>query len=169
MHRCVDEVKRTVQAISNSQSNVQEISKAEILYKVNNINRSVEKLLTTVDKVGESQNRVQDILGDLYDKVCKDMKRMEDGEPQDIELLPKIKDIRQRMNQVNLGQECVKETMIELRDSIEGHPNSRKRTYYQTISSIKEKHDRKGKQPRLSREINLAYLDKQYEEILEIP
>ena len=80
MHRCVDEIKRTVQAISNSQSNVHEISKAEILYKVNNINRSVENILKTVDKVGESQNRVQDILGDLYD-IIKDIKRLDDGEP----------------------------------------------------------------------------------------
>ena len=158
MHRCVDEVKRTVQAISNSQSNVQEISKAEILYKVNNIN-------TTVGKMGESQNQVQDILGDFYD-IIKDMKRMEDGESQNTELLQKIKDISQRINQVNLELESVKETMTKLRDSIEGHPNSRKRTYYQTVSSTKEEQDRKVKQPRLSSEINLAYLDKQYGEIL---
>ena len=81
--------------------------------KVNNINRSVENILTTVDKVGESQNRVQEILGDLYD-IIKDMNRMDDGEPQDTELLQKIKDISQRMNQVNLGQESVKEIMMEL-------------------------------------------------------
>ena len=65
MHRCVDEVKRTVQAISNAQNNVQRISKAEILYKVNNINRSVENIITAVEQVGESQNSVKDILGDL--------------------------------------------------------------------------------------------------------
>ena len=74
MHRCVDDVKRTVQAISNSQNNVQEISKAEILLKVNNINRSVENILTTVNKVGESQNRVQEILGDLHDIIKEWMK-----------------------------------------------------------------------------------------------
>ena len=77
MHRCVDEVKRTVQAISNSKNNVQEISKAEILLKINNLNRSVENILTTVDKVGESQNRVQEILGDLCN-IIKDMNRMDD-------------------------------------------------------------------------------------------
>ena len=71
MHRCVDEVKRTVQAISNSQNNVQEISKAEILYKVNTINRSVENILASMEQVGESQNRVKDILGDLYE-IIKD-------------------------------------------------------------------------------------------------
>ena len=134
MHRCVDEIKRTVQAISKSQNNVQEISKAEVLLKVNNINRSVENILTTLDKIGESQSTVQEILGDLYD-IIKDMNRMDDGEPQDSELLQKIKDISLRMNQVNLGQESVKETMMELRDIIEGHPSSRKRAYYQTVTS----------------------------------
>ena len=168
MHRCADEVKRTVQAISKSQNNVQEISKAEILLKVNNINRSVDNILTTVYKVGESQSRVQEILGDLYD-ITKDMNRMSEGEPQDTELLQKIKDISQRMKQVNLGQESVRETMMELRDSIEGHPTSRKRAYYQTVSSDREEQDRKGKQPRLSSETNIAYLDKQYGEILEVP
>ena len=97
------------------------------------------------------------------------MKRMEDGEPQDTELLQKINDISHRMNQVNLGQESVKETIIELKDSIEGNPNYRKRTYYQTVSSEMQHHDKRGKQPRLSSEINLAYLDKQYKEILEVP
>ena len=73
------------------------------------------------------------------------------------------------MNQVNLGQESVKETMIELRDSIEDNPNYRKRTYYQTVSSEKKQQGKRGKQPRLSSEINLAYLNKQYGEILEVP
>ena len=158
MHRCVDGVKRTVQVISKSQNNVQEISKAEILLKVNNINRSVENILTIVDKVGESQNRVQEILGDLHD-IIKDMNRMDDGEPQDTELLQKIKDISQRMNQVNFGQESVKEIMMELRNSIEGNPTSRKRAYYQTVSSDREEQGRRGKQPRLSSEIKMAYLE----------
>ena len=72
------------------------------------------------------------------------------------------------MNQVNLGQEFVKETMMELRDSIEGNPTSRKRAYYQTITSDREVQGRRGKQPRLSSEINMAYLDKQYGKILEV-
>ena len=67
----------------------------------------------------------KDILYDLYD-IVKDMKRMDDGEPQDTELLQKINDINHRMTQVNLGQESVKETMIELKDSIEDNPNSRR-------------------------------------------
>ena len=96
------------------------------------------------------------------------MKRMEDDEPQDTELLQKINDINHRMTQVNLGQESIKETMIELKDSIEGYPNSRKRTYYQTVSSESQQQDSRGKQPRLSSEINLAYLDKQYGGILEV-
>ena len=69
-----------------------------------------------MDEVGESQNRVQEILGDLYD-IIKDMNRMDDGEPPDTELLQKIKDISQGMK-----QESVKETMMKLRDSIEGNP-----------------------------------------------
>ena len=136
--------------------------------KINNINRSVENILTTADKVGESQNRVQEILGDLCD-VIKDMNRMDDREPQDTELLQRIKDISQRMNQVNLGQESVKEAMMELRDSIEGNLTSRKRAHYQRVSSDREEQGRRGKQPRLSSEINMAYLHKQYGEILEIP
>ena len=147
---------------------MQEISRAKILYKINNISRSVENIVITVDKVDESQNRIKDILGDLYD-IIKGMKRMDEGEPQDTELLQKIKDISHRMNQFSLGQESVKETMIELRDSIEGNPHPRKRTYYQTVSSEKKQQDRKGKQPRLSSEINPAYLDKQYGDILEVP
>ena len=73
------------------------------------------------------------------------------------------------MNQVNLGQESVKETMIELKDSIEGNPNSRKKSYYQTVSLERQIQENKGKQPRLSSEINMAYLDKQCGEILEVP
>ena len=73
------------------------------------------------------------------------------------------------MNQVYLGQEYVKETMIELRNNIEGNPNTRKRTYYQTVSSEMQQKDNRDKQPRLSSEINLAYLGKQYGEILEVP
>ena len=59
--------------------------------------------------------------------------------------------------------------MMESKDNIEGNPTSRMRVYYQTVSSDREEQDRKGKQPRLSSKINMAYLDKQYGEILEVP
>ena len=73
------------------------------------------------------------------------------------------------MTQVNLGQESVKEVMTKLESSLEGNPRSKKRGYYQTIDCNTSHYEEKTKQPRLSSELNFAYLNRQYGEILEIP
>ena len=92
MHRCVDEVKRIVQTIITSQENVREIliQRAEVLFKVNNVQRSMGDVSKTVKKVSGTQEGMKDILRDLHD-IIKDMERMDESEPQDTELLQKIK------------------------------------------------------------------------------
>ena len=47
------------------------------------------------------------------------MNRPDRSDPQDFELLQKVNDISNRMTQVNLGQESVKEVMNELKRSLE--------------------------------------------------
>ena len=173
MHRCVDQMKTMVQSISTSQEivkgNLKEIlaQRAEELLKVNQINRSVKDITLTVNDVSKSQDSTKNILKDLYD-IINDMNR-DRNEPQDFELSQKINDISNRMTQVNLGQESVKEVMTKLKSSLEGNPRSRKRGYYQTIDCDTPHYEAKTKQPRLSSELNFAYLNRQYGEILETP
>ena len=91
------------------------------------------------------------------------------NEPQDFELLQKINDISNRMTQVNLGQESVKEVMTKLKSSLGGSSRSNKRGYYQTVDCVTPHYEEKTKQPRLYSELNFAYLNRQYGEILEVP
>ena len=133
MHRCVDQMKTMLQSLSNSQDNLKDFlnQRAEVLLKVDQINRSVKDITHSVNDVSESQDRIKNILKDLYD-IINYMNR-DKNEPQDFELLQKITDISNRMTQVNLGQESVKEVMTKLKSSLEQNPRSKKRGYYQTI------------------------------------
>ena len=91
------------------------------------------------------------------------------GDSPDFELMQKINDISNRMTQVNLGQESVKEVMTELKSTLERKPENNKRGYYQTTDCDKPHYEEKVKQPRLSSDLNFAYFDRQYGEILEVP
>ena len=79
----------------------------------------------------------------------------------------KIDEISRRMAQVNLGQETVKEAMIELKTSLTS-PRSQKRGYYQTVECDDPHYENKIKNPRFSSELNFAYFDRQYGEVLEV-
>ena len=141
--------------------------RVEVLLKVNQINRSVKDITHPVYDVSESQDSIKNILKDQY-HIINDMNR-DKNKPQDFELLQKINDISKRMTQVNLGQESVKEVMTKLKSTLEGNPRSKKRGYYQTIDCATPHYEEKTKQPRLSSELNLSYLERQYGEILEVP
>ena len=80
-----------------------------------------------------------------------------------------INDISNRMTQVNLGQESVKEVMTELKSTLERKPENNKRGYYQTTDCDTLHYEDKVKQPRLSSDLNFAYFDRQYGQILEVP
>ena len=73
------------------------------------------------------------------------------------------------MKQVNLNQESVKEVVTELRSSLEYNPTNNKRGYYETMDCVETHYKNRNKHPRLSSELNFAYFDKQYGDILEIP
>ena len=170
MHRCVDQMKKMLQSIGESQDNLKDFmtQRAEVMLKVNQISRSVEDVIYSVNAVSESQDSVKSILKDLYD-IVNDMNRPDRGDPQDFELLQKINDISNRMTQVNLGQESVKEVMTELKSSLERKPRKNKRGYYQTTDCATPHYEEKIKHPRLSSDLNFAYFDRQYGEILEVP
>ena len=101
---CID-----VQYISNCQENVKELltQRAEVLLKVNQINRNMKDITHTVNDVSDSQDSIKNILKDLYD-IINDMNRYDRNEPQDFKLLQKIDNISKGMTQVNLGQELRK-------------------------------------------------------------
>ena len=86
----------------------------------------------------------------------------------DFELMQKINDISNRMTQVNLGQESVREVMTELKSTLERKPETNKRGYYQTTDCDHPHYEEKVKQPRLSSDLNFAYFDRQYGQILEV-
>ena len=85
-----------------------------------------------MNAVSESQDSIKSILKDLYD-IINDMNNLDRSDSQDFELLQKINNISNRMTQVNLGQESVKEVMTELKSTLERKPRNNKRGYYQTI------------------------------------
>ena len=97
------------------------------------------------------------------------MKNPNRGDPMDFELMQKINDISNRMTQVNLGQESVKEVMTELKSTLERKTENNKRGYYQTIDCDQPHYEEKVKHPRLSNDLNFAYFDRQYGQILEVP
>ena len=159
-----------LQSIGESQDNLKDFmnQRAEVMLKVNQISRSVKDITHSVNDVSESQDSIKNILKDLYD-IINDMNRPDRSEPQDFELLQRINDIRNSMAQVNLGQESKKEVMTKVKSSLEGNPRSKKRGYYQTFDCDTPHYEEMTKQPRLSSELNFAYFDRQYGEILEIP
>ena len=169
MHRCVNQMKKMLQSIGESQDNLKDfmIQKATIKLQVNQISRDVEEMTHSVNAVSESQDSIKSILKDLYD-IINDMNNPDRSDSQDFELLQKINDISNRMTQVNLGQESGKEVMTELKSTLERKPENNKRGYYQTTDCATPHHEEKVKQPRLSSDLNFAYFDRQYGEILEV-
>ena len=83
------------------------------------------------------------------------------------DFVKKMDKISRRMAQINLGQETVKEAMTELKTSLTS-PRSQKRGYYQTVECDDPHYENKIKHPRLSNDLNFAYFDKQYGEVLEV-
>ena len=142
--------------------------RAEVKLQVNQISRNVGEITHSVNAVSESQDSIKSILKDLY-HIINEMNRPDRGDPQDFELLQKINDIRNRMTQVNLGQESVKKVMTELKRTLERKPRNNKRGYYQTTDCAKPHYEEKVKHPRLSSDLNFAYFDRQYGKILEVP
>ena len=121
-----------------------------------------------MNAVSESQESIKSILKDLYD-IINDMNNPDRSDSQDFELLQKINDISNRMTQVNLGQESVKEVMTELKSTLERKPRNNKRGYYQTIDCANPHYEEQVKYSRLSSDLNFAYFDRQYGEILKVP
>ena len=69
MHRRVDQVKKMLQSISESQENLKDfmIQEATIKLQVNQISRDVQGITQSIDTVSESQDNMKNILKDLYD------------------------------------------------------------------------------------------------------
>ena len=170
MHRCIDQIKRTLQSINESQNNLTDfmIQKATIKLQVNQISRDVQGIMQSIDSVGESQYSTKKILQDLYD-IINEMNNPNRDDPMDFELMQKINDISNRMTQVNLDQETVKEVMTELKSTLERKTENNKRGYYQTIDCDQPHYEERIKYPRLSSDLNFAYFDRQYGQILEAP
>ena len=170
MHRCIDQINKMLQSIGESQENLKDfmIQKATIKLQVNQISRDVGEITHSVNTVSESQDSIKSILKDLYD-IINNMSNPNRGDSPDFELMQKINDISSRMTQVNLGQESVKEVMTELKSTLERKPENNKRGYYQTTDCDTPHYEDKVKQPRLSSDLNFAYFDRQYGQILEVP
>ena len=83
------------------------------------------------------------------------------------DFVKKKDEISRGMAQVNLGQETVKEAMTKLKTSLTS-ARSEKRGYYQTVECDDPHYENKIKHPRLSSDLNFAYFDKQYGEVLEV-
>ena len=169
MHRCIDQMKRTLQSISESQENLTDfmIQKATIKLQVNQISRDVQGIMQSIDSVSEAQHLIKDVLLGFQDIIK--MNNPNRGNPMDFELMQKINDISNRMTQINLGQESVKEVMTELKSTLERKSENNKRGYYQTIDCDQPHYEEKVKHPRLSSDLNFAYFDRQYGQILEVP
>ena len=159
-----------LQSISESQENLKDfmIQKATIKLQVNQISRDVQGITQSMDTVSESQDNMNNILKDLYD-IINEMNNPNRDDPTDFELMQKINDISNRMTQVNIDQESVKEVMTELKSTLERKSENNKRGYYQTIDCEQPHYEDKVKQPRLSSDLNFAYFDRQYGQILEVP
>ena len=170
IHRCVDQIKKMLQSIGDSQENLKDfmIQKATMKLQVNQISRDVGEITHSINTVSESQDSIKSILKDIYD-IINDMNNPNKGDSPDFELMQKINDISNRMTQVNIGQESVKEVMTELKSTLERKPENNKRGYYQTTDCDKPHYEDKVKQPRLSSDLNFAYFDIQYGQILEVP
>ena len=163
MHRCVDEMKVMLKTISTSQEDMKKLmtQRAEVLLKIIQTNRMVKDVNHSIETVSESQDSIKNILKDLYDMINA-MNKYDRSDFQDF--VKKIDEISRRMAQVNLCQETVKEVMTELKTS----PRSQMRGYYQTVECDDPHYENKIKHPKLSSDLNFAYFDKQYGEVLEV-
>ena len=170
MHRCIDQVKKMLQFISESQEHLRDfmIQKVAIKLQVSQISRDVQGITQSINIVSESQDNMKNIFQDLYD-IINEMNNPNKGDPTDFELMQKINDISNRMIQVNLDQESVIEVMTELKITLERKPENNKRGYYQTTDCDQPHYEDRVKQPRLSSDLNFAYFDRQYGQILEVP
>ena len=170
IHRCVDQMKKMLQSISESQESLRDfmIQKAKIKLQVNQISRDVQGITQSINAVSESKDNMKNIIKDLYD-IINAMNNPNRGDPMDFELMQKINDISNRMTQVNIGQESVKKVMTELKSTLERKTENNKRGYYQTIDCDQPHYEEKVKQSRLSSDLNFAYFDRQYGQILEVP
>ena len=170
MHRCIDQMKRTLQSINESQENLIDfmIQRSTIKLQVNQISRDLQGIMKSIDAVGDSQYSIKKILQDLYD-IINEMNNPNRDDPMDYGLMQKINDISKRMTQVNLNQETVKEVMTELKSTLERKTENNKRGYYQTIDCDQPHYEERSKYPRLSSDLNFAYFDRQYGQILETP
>ena len=103
MHKCVDQMKKTLQNICDSQENFKDvmIQKATIKLQVNQISRDVQGIMKSIDSVNESQHSIKKILQDLYNSI-NEMNNPNKGDSSDFELMQKINDISNRMNQSQL-------------------------------------------------------------------
>ena len=162
-------MKKTLQNICGSQENFQDfmLQKATIKLQVNQIGRDVQGIMKSMDFVNESQHNIKKILQVLYD-IINEMNNPDKGDSSDFELMQKTNDISNRMTQVNLGPESVREVMTELKSTLERKPETSKRGYYQTTHCDHPHYEEKVKQPRLSSDLNFAYFDRQYGQILEV-
>ena len=98
IHRCVDQMKKMLQSIGESQENLKDfmIQKATIKLQVNQISRDVQGITQSIDTVSESQDSMKNILKDLYD-IINEMNNPNGGDSTDFELMQKINDISNRM------------------------------------------------------------------------
>ena len=133
----------------------------EVLLKIIETNRMVKDVNHSIETVSESQDSIKNILKDLYD-IINAMNNYDRSDSQDF--VKKMDEISRRMTQVNLDQETM---MTELKTSLTS-PRSQKRGYYQTVECDDPHYENKVKHPRLSSDLNFAYFDKQYGEVLEV-
>ena len=166
MHRCVDEMKIKLKTISTSQEDMKKMmtQRDEVLLKITQTNRMVTDVSHSIETVSESQDSIKNILKDLYD-IINYMNKYDKSDSQDF--VKKMDKISRRMTQINLGQERVKEAMTDLKTSLTS-PRSQKRGYYQTVECNDPHYENKVKHQKLSSNLNFAYFDKQYGEVLEV-
>ena len=166
MHRCVIEMKIKQTTISASQEDMKKMitQRDEVLLKITQTNRMVKDVSQSIEAVSESQNSIKNILKDLYD-IINYMNKYDKCDSQDF--VKKMDKISRRMTQINLGQERVKEAMTELKTSLTS-PRNQKRGYYQTEECDDPHYESRVKHQKLSSNLNFAYFDKQYGEVLEV-
>ena len=82
MHRCVDQMKKMLQSIGESQDILKDpiTQRAEVVLKVNQISRSMKDITHSVNAVTEAQDSIKNLLKDLYD-IINDMNRPGRSDP----------------------------------------------------------------------------------------
>ena len=144
-----------------------EDSRRGLVQEISQMHRCIDETNRKIVQMHTSQVSVRRVMGNVLD-ILDEMKILEEKEILDQEVQKKISDISEGIKQVHISQEAVKEVIADLRDSIEGNPRCRKRTYYQTVAADCLVEDERRKQPKISSEMNFSYFDKQYGEILDV-